>query len=73
MLDYYKGPPTLNDPILTEHKTLKTVVSFSSEAETGVTIKNVQNVIPLRHIIVNVYLHQQPTTGSPIITVNITF
>ena len=73
MLDYYKGNPTPNGPILTEFKTLKTVVSYSAEAETCGTFENAQNVIPLRHIIETVYLHQQPTKGSLIITDNITY
>ena len=45
--------------------------SSSSKAETGGTLENAQNVIPTRHILGTVYLHQQPTTGSPIITDNI--
>ena len=47
MLDYYKDNPSPNGPILTERKTLKTVVFSSAEAETGDTFKNAQNVIPL--------------------------
>ena len=72
MLDYSKGNPTTNFPILTEFNTLKTVVSASSEAETGGTFEKAQNVIPLKYIIKKVYLYQQPTKGSPIITKNIT-
>ena len=72
MLDYSKGTPTTNFPILTEFNTLKTVVSASSEAKTGGTFEKAQNVIPLKYIIKKVYLYQQPTKGSPIITKNIT-
>ena len=72
MLDCFKGTPTPNGPILTECKTLKTVVSSSAEAETGGTFENAQNVMPLRHILKTVYLHKQPTKGSPIITTNVT-
>ena len=61
MLDYYKGNLTPNGPILTECKALKTVVSSSAESETGGNFKNAQNVIPLRHILETVCLHQQPT------------
>ena len=57
MLDYSKGTPIPNGPILAECKTLKSVVSSSDESETGGTFKNAQNVIPLRHIIQTVYLH----------------
>ena len=32
MIDYYRGNPTPNGPILTECKTLKTVVYSSTEA-----------------------------------------
>ena len=71
MIDYSKGTPTPNGPILTECKTLKTVVSSSAESETVGTFENAQNLIPLRHILETVYLHQQPTKGSPIITDNI--
>ena len=42
MLDYSKGNPNTNGPILTEYKTLKTVVSSSVEAETGGTFENAQ-------------------------------
>ena len=42
MLDYSKGTPTPNGPILTEFKTLKTVVTSSAEAETGGTFENAQ-------------------------------
>ena len=73
ILDYSKVTPTLNDPILTELKTPKTVVSSSAEAETVGTFLNAQNVTPLRHITKTVYLHQQPTKGSPIITRNLTY
>ena len=48
------------------------MVSSSSEAETGDTFENSQNVIPLRHILGTVYLHQKPTKGSPIVTDNLT-
>ena len=34
--------------------------------------ENTQNVIPLRHILETVYLHQQTTKGFPIITENLT-
>ena len=49
ILDYSKGTPTPNGPILTERKTLKTVFSSYAEAktETGGTFENAQNVIPL--------------------------
>ena len=40
MLDYSKGTPTPNGPILTEYNTLKTVVSYSSESETGGIFEN---------------------------------
>ena len=73
MLDYSKDTPTPNGPILTECKTLKTLVSSSAEVETGGTLENAQNVIPLRHIIKTLYLHQKPTTGSPIITEKLTY
>ena len=72
MLNYSKGTPTPNVHILTECKTLKTVASSSAESETGGTFENAQDVIPLRHIPETVYLHQQPTKVSPIITDNIT-
>ena len=72
MIDSSKGTPTPNVPILIECNTLKTVVSSSAEAETGGTFEDAENVIPLRHMIKTVYLHQQPTTGSPIITENLT-
>ena len=72
MIDYYKVTTTPNRTILIEYKTLKTVVSSSYKAETGGTFENTQNVIPLRHILEKVYLHQQPTKGSPIITENLT-
>ena len=70
MLNYYKGNPTPNKTILTECKTLKTMVSSSTETETAGTFLNAQNVIPLRHIIETVFLHQQPTKGSPVIKYN---
>ena len=35
MIDYSKGTPTPNGPILPEFKTLKTVLSSSSGAKTG--------------------------------------
>ena len=37
MLDYYKGNPTPNVPILTGFNILKTMVSSSDEVETGGT------------------------------------
>ena len=40
-----KGKPTPNGPILTEYKTLKTMVSSSAEAERGGAFRNAQNVI----------------------------
>ena len=49
------------------------MVSSSTESGTGGTFENAQNVIPLRHILETVYLHQQPTKGSPIITDNLTY
>ena len=64
---------TPNIPILTEFNTLKTVVSSLDESETGGTFENKQNVIPLWHILENIYLHQQSTKGYPIITGNITY
>ena len=54
------------------YNTLKTVVSSSAKAETGGSFKNAQNIIPLKNILETVYLHQQPTKGSPIITDNLT-
>ena len=72
ILDYFKGTPTPNKSMLTECQTLKTVVYFSAEAETGGTFKNGQNVIPIWHIIETAYLHQQPTKGYPTITNNLT-
>ena len=73
MIDYSKGTPNPNGPILTECNTLKTVVSSSDEAEIGSTFENAQNLIPLRHILETVCLHQQPTKGSPIITYNLKY
>ena len=73
MLNYSKGTPNPNGPILTECNTLKTVVSSSDEAEIGSTFENAQNLIPLRHILETVCLHQQPTKGSPIITYNLKY
>ena len=49
------------------------MVSSSSEAETGGTFENAQNVLPLINILETVYLHQQPTKGSSIITDNLTY
>jgi hypothetical protein len=72
MNDYSTGTPTPNGPILTECKTLRSVVSSSAEAETGGAYLNAQNVIPLRHILETVFHHPQPKLGSPIITNNIT-
>ena len=72
MIDYSKATPTPHGQILTECKTLKTVVFSSAESETGGTSENAQNLIPLQHILETVYLHQQPTKGSPIVTENIT-
>ena len=68
MIDYSKGNPTPNSPISIEWKTLKTVVSSSSEAEIGGNFEDAQNVIPLRHILETIYLHQQPTKFPPITT-----
>ena len=73
MLDYSKGNPTTNGPILTECKTLKNMVSSSDQAKTCVTFKNAQNVTPLRHMINTVYLHYQPTKGSPTTNNNLTY
>ena len=73
MLDYSKGTPTSNVPILTECTTLKTVLSSSSEAETGGTFENAQNVIPLRHILETLYLHHKPTKIPPIIAYNLIY
>ena len=47
MPDYYKVTLTSNGPISTECKTLKTVVYYSSKAETGGTFENEKNVTPL--------------------------
>ena len=55
MPNYSKANHTPNWPILTEHNTLKTVVFYSSEAETGGTLKNAKNVTPLWHIIENIF------------------
>ena len=68
MIDYSKGNPAPNSPISIEWKTLKTVVSSSSEAEIGGNFEDAQNVIPLRHILETIYLHQQPTKFPPITT-----
>ena len=38
VIDYYKGTPTPNVPILIECKTLKTMVSSYDDAETGGTL-----------------------------------
>ena len=73
MIDYSKGTPTPNGPILIEFKTFKTMVSSSAEAEKCGTFENAHNVILLRYILETVYLHQQPTKGSPIITKNLTY
>ena len=73
MLNYSKGNPTPNGPISKECKIFKTKVSSSAESETGDTFKNAQNIIPLRHILETVYLHQQPTEGSPIVTDNLKY
>ena len=59
MINYYKGTPTPNGPILEECKTQKTVVSSSAEAETGGT------VIPLRHIIETVYFTSETRQRLP--------
>ena len=48
-------------------------VSSSAESEIGGTFDNAQNLIPLRHILKTVYLYQQPTKGSPIITDNLRY
>ena len=70
--DYSKVIPTPNGPILEKYKTLKTVVYSFSEAETGGTFKNTQNVIPLQHIIETAFIHRKLTKGSPIVTHNLT-
>ena len=70
MLDYYKGTPTSNSPILTELKTLKTVVSSSYESETQGIFKNSQKCIP-SDIFSNFLLNIQPKEGSQIITKNL--
>ena len=59
MLDYSKGNPTPNGLILTEFKTIMTVVSSSSEDETGGILENTQNFIPLCHLLKIVFLHPQ--------------
>ena len=51
---------------------LKTVVYSSDEVETGGNFENAQTVIPLRHTLETVYLHQQINKGSTIINKNIT-
>ena len=56
MPDYSKGDSTPNSPILPECKTLKTVFSSSAKSETRGAFENVQNVIPLRHILETIYL-----------------
>ena len=73
IINYSKVAPTPNDPILPEFKTLKTVVSYSSEAEICGTFGNSTNVIPLRNILETFYLHRQPTKFSPIATDNLTY
>ena len=45
----------------------------SAEAETCGTLENAQNLIPLINILKTVFLHQQPTTGTPIVTDNMTY
>ena len=71
MIDYSKGNPHPNGPILTECRTLKTAVSSSAKSEKGGTFENAQNVITLRNIIETLYLHHKPTKISPIVTDNI--
>ena len=73
MIYYSKVIPTPNGPIIIEFKTLKIVVPSSDESKTGGTSKNAQNLIPLGHNLKTVYLHQQTTKGSPVITVNLTY
>ena len=60
MLDYSKVTPTPNGLILTECKTITTVVSSSSEAETRVIFENTQNFIHLRHLLKKHFLYPQP-------------
>ena len=72
MLDYSKGTPTPNGLILTEFKTIKTIISSSAEAKTESIFENTQNVIPLRIILKTVFLNPQPKERSPIITYNLT-
>ena len=61
MLDYSKGTPTPNFPILSEFNTLKTAVLSSAESETGGTFEVAQNLIPLRHILENfTYISNSP-------------
>ena len=72
ILDYSKRTPTPNGPILTEFKTLKTIVSSSAKAETGGTFENAQNVISLPYLLKTVFLHPQHKEVSPIITNNLT-
>ena len=60
MLDYSKGTLSPNGIILTECKTLITVVSSSSEAETGGIFDNTQNFIHLRHLLKKHFLYPQP-------------
>ena len=72
MDDYTQGIPMANGPVLTECKTLRSVVSSSAEAETGGTFANAQHVIPMKHILETVFRHPQPAKGSPIVTDNLT-
>ena len=51
----------------------KTVVSSYAEAEKGGPFKYAHNLIPLQHILETIFLHQQPTKGSPIVTDNLTY
>ena len=70
--DYSRVNLNPNEPILTELKTLKPMVSSSTEAETVGTFKIAQNVIPLSHILETVFLYQQPTKASPITIARVT-
>ena len=72
MLDYSKVTPTPNVTILTEFKTLNTAVSSSYEAKSGGIFDNAQNIIPLRHLLQNIFCNPQPKEVSPIITNNLT-
>ena len=72
MLDYAKGTPTPNGPILTTCEALRNVVSSAAEAETGGSFKSAQHIIPIKRKLENVFGHPQPKDGCPLITDNLT-